>query len=288
MASAIRFQIYFLVLTSYFGCHGWGAEPPLRLQAQLSLIVDLELAAPVAARVKEVRVREGDRVVQGQVIVQLDQDLAVEELAAAQQDAKAARMESENDVDERYAIATRNVHRNELERLQQANQSYQHSISKTELDRCALEIHQAELALEQAVHRRQLAGLMASKKSADAMLAEKKLELLTIRAPVDGYVMRVDAKPGVWIVAGGTVARIIDPMKLRAEAYVDGGMASQAWVGKSMRFESEGLSESVAKGTVMFVSPELHPVTGQVRIACEIQNEGYAFRPGMHGMIAIE
>ena len=40
-------------------------------------------------------------------------------------------------------------------------------------------------------------------------------------------------------------------------------------------------------GKVVFVSPQLQPVTGQVRIWAEVENRDLQLRPGAHGMLTI-
>jgi macrolide-specific efflux system membrane fusion protein len=58
--------------------------------------------------------------------------------------------------------------------------------------------------------------------------------------------------------------------------------------GKEVSLEVEGLSEQRAPaGTIVFVSPEVDPITGQVRVWAEIDNREGKLRPGQPARMVI-
>ena len=87
---------------------------------------------------------------------------------------------------------------------------------------------------------------------------------------------------------GDTIARMINLETLRVEALVDGNTYGNELVGRAMTFVPASSELNACEGRVVFVSPELHPVTGQVRLVGEIQNPDGVLRAGMKGSLAIK
>ena len=111
------------------------AAPPKLLfeEAQTSLIQNTVIAAPVAGLVRSVAVVEGDFVRANTVVVQLADELAERELAAAEAAWEAMRLESDNDAAVRYAQRTLEVRAHKLKQSTLANDIYQGSVTELEL-----------------------------------------------------------------------------------------------------------------------------------------------------------
>ena len=110
--------------------------------AQISLIQNTFIAAPIAGAVASVDVKEGDQVDVGKVLVRLRADQAETEMLAAQSAYEAARLESANDVDERYAQRTMEVRQRELMQSQKANRALDGTVSETEIEKQKLVVDQ--------------------------------------------------------------------------------------------------------------------------------------------------
>lgn len=95
---------------------------------------------------------------------------------------------------------------------------------------------------------------------------------------------------GEWLAAGQTVVRVLRTDPLRVESFIDGHSQTADLVGHSLTFTPHLAQGAAAKsfvGTVVFVSPEIHPLTGQIRIRGEIPNPDGWLRPGMNGTLNI-
>ena len=98
----------------------------------------------------------------------------------------------------------------------------------------------------------------------------------------------VRGRKGEWVELGESVLQLMAVDHLRAEGFVAVQLATSALVGKKVNFHSEVVNKDVsATGTVRFVSPEMDPVTRQVRIWAEIANPGSSLRPGEQGVLEI-
>lgn len=143
-------------------------EAPIAIEeAQVLLIQNTTLSAPLAGQICEVRVLEGDRVLAHDIIARLDDRRACAELTAAQAAWHAAVIQAENDVNTRYARRTFEVRERELQQSKEANERYDGSVTATEIDRPQLVIHQAELSVERSEQERKIADASAADVSSE-------------------------------------------------------------------------------------------------------------------------
>ena len=260
--------------------------------ARVSLIQNAVIAAPISGVVGNVDVKEGDQVVRGDRLAQLDSQQAVSELEAAKAAFEAARMESEKNVNKRYAERTLEVHQLELKQSQLANKSFSGAVSTIEIEKLKMVVDQARLAIEQAQYDLLVAGAKAKEKRAAVKISEERLSRHSIQTTVQGLVAEVNVEPGEWVEAGKPLARVISLHPIRVECFVDGRDHGMELVGHTVRFRPEmsngSRSQKEYVGKVTFVSPELHPVTGQARLWATIDNSTLEIRAGMHGQVVID
>lgn len=260
--------------------------------AQVSLIQNTYLAAPIAGIAANVVVAEGDKVESGRLLVQLDPLQANSELEAARAAYEAARLQSDNDVNERYARRTLEVRERELQQSLDANRQFPDSISETEIAKLQLVVDQSRLAIEQARHEAKIARAGAAEKLAAMRIAEARVRQHGIQATVAGTVVEVAVEPGEWVEAGKPIVRVVSLDPIRVECFVDGRKYGSGLVGRRIEFfpTATGSSNRVTplRGKVTFVSPELHPVTGQARLWATVANPNQVVRAGMRGRIVIQ
>lgn len=267
-------------------------EPIEIADAQVSLIQNTFVAAPIAGIVSRVSVTEGDAVEVGRPMVVLDDAQVRTELQAAMASLEAARMEATNDVDARYAQRTLEVRQRELEQSDDANRSFAGAVSETEIAKQRLVVDQSRLAIEQAEHEMQVAQASAREKEAAATMVKARLEKHTIAAPVSGKVVEIVTEPGEWVEAGKPVVRVISTDPIRVECFIDGNRYGDELVGRPIQFfhtrqDNELHRSKPIPGKVTYVSPELHPVTGQARLWATIDNPDGKARAGMRGRLII-
>ncbi len=257
---------------------------------QVNLINKLQIPVREAGVVEEVLVEVGDLVQENDVLVRMDDRIVRLEKEAAELQARLAELESQNDVDFRFAEKSRAVAEAEQQRGQQAVESYAKSVSKSELDQLKLVAERAALAAEQA--QRDLDG-----KQLTLQLREKELELLAarvemmqVRAPSSGMVVEVFPQDGEWVASGAPIARLIRLDRLRVEGFVDGKRFDQSLKGAAVSLLVKlppGNQLTEFFGSVSFVSPEVNPVTGQIRVFADIDNPELKLRPGTRGKLVI-
>ena len=192
------------------------------VQAERKTIV----SARIVAVIREVRVRAGDQVSQGDLLVVLDdRDLIAKEQEArrAVEAAQAARTKTEADYRRGSQLIASGV------------------ISRSELDEVEMAFKVADADLERA--RQALRA------------AEVALSYAEIQAPVSGRVVDRLADPGDTAMPGKPLLSLYDPTALRMEVPVRESLLSGLAVGQSLRVRL-GTEAEVIDGTIDEIVPQ--------------------------------
>ncbi len=259
--------------------------------AQVKLIREVRLPVREAGVITRLSIREGDLVNAGEVVGQTDNSLVSAEKKLAELEKDIALEQSKNDIDFRYAKKSLAVAQAELRLSEESVQRVADSISETELNRLKLVVEQSSLAAEKALHDSRIAKLTANLKQQASDTAAVRVDRRKLIAPLSGMAVELFKQEGEFASAGEPVCRIIRLDRMRVEAHVDASRYGAPQLqGKRVR-----LTVNVPPGKpwqffghVTFVSPEVQPVTGQVRIWAEVENApGLTLRPGVHGVLHI-
>lgn len=256
--------------------------------AQTSLIQNAFIAAPMSGVISAVIVTEGEGVNVDSPLVRMRSELAEKELLAVKASLDAARLESDNDVNLRYASRAFEVREHEMRQSRLANQTYAGAVSVMDLEEIRLRVDQAALAIEQAKHDLMIAAAAAIEKEAAVSIAQTKLDRHTVRTGVTGMVTEISVEPGEWVEAGKPMVRVISLDPIRVECFVDGRSQGRELVGRAVSFVPTDASDDTGlSGSITFVSPELHPVTGQVRLWATLNNPGGKIGSGTPGKLVV-
>jgi macrolide-specific efflux system membrane fusion protein len=105
-----------------------------------------------------------------------------------------------------------------------------------------------------------------------------------------GVVVQIKRHRGEWVEPGVAVIRILRVDRLRAEGFLDARHASPTLAGRSVTLAVNlaGQTPSKFPGKLVFISPEVNPVNGQVRVWAEIENPQLLLKPGLQGSLIID
>jgi macrolide-specific efflux system membrane fusion protein len=257
-------------------------QSPIDVQSVvLRLLEEAEVPAQEAGVITGVMVREGQRVKQGELLTQIDDQVA--RLAAEATKAKydIARAKATNDVRIRYAQKALEVSEAELRRSTESIERFAKSVSQSQLDVEQLTVQKNKLEAEQAAHEQEIATLEMKREESELNAARTQIMRRRIVAPFDGVVVEIYARRGEWAEPGQKALRIVNVDRLKAEGFIRADDAAEDVVGRPINLVIEpGGTRNTFTGKIVFVSPEVDPITRQVRIWAEIDNRGGRLRPG--------
>jgi RND family efflux transporter MFP subunit len=251
-------------------------------------LVEAEVPARQTGVLARIAVDEGAKVEGDAVLASLDDRAARLAVKKAQLEREQAAAKLANELTIEYADKALEVARAELRRSQESNEQFPNSISDSQLDVERLTVEKLELERKQAEHELALLRFDLQLKENELEAAELQLDLHAVRAPFAGVVALVRGRAGEWVEPGALVLRLVAIDKLRAEGFAPAEAVTDAMTGAAVRFRLEGVEEARFEGRLAFVSPEIDPVTRQVRIWAEIDNVDRRLRPGQQGQLLLE
>lgn len=255
----------------------------------VTLLAKADVPAQEAGVAADIRVREGQVVQSGDVLVQLDDVDRQLELQQSHIERRNAAEIAANDVKIRLARKSLELADVDLRRAEESNQQLPMSVTKSQLDRLRLAVERARLEIEQSEH--EVAAAKRALEAADhaVRIAEAGVQRRKVVSPIAGVVVEVNLRKGEWAQPGETVVRVLRTDRLRVEGFVPAERVTKPWAGKSaiLHVASAGGAEKLS-GVVTFVSPEANPVNGQVRVLAEIDNSRGLLRPGLVGTLTID
>lgn len=260
----------------------------------VSLIDDVSVPAYRAGVVTSFSVREGDVIVRGTPLAQIDVEQADLEAEAAKAEFDAAAEKARSDVEVRYARTTHAVAKAEHQSGIAANGKLEDAVSTVELERMRLAADQAFLKIEASDHERGVRSLEIKAFSARASLARLNVRQRLSKSPIDGVVAELFVQAGEWIEPGKPLVRIVGLSRLRVETFVRvGDRLPKELVGRNAQVRialARGIEE-VFPGRVTFVSPIVQP-GGDYRVWLEVKNrldgDVWQLRPGLEAEVIID
>jgi RND family efflux transporter MFP subunit len=255
-------------------------------------MVEAEVPARQTGVLAEIAVEEGATVKAGELLATLDDRAAKLAVAKAELERAQVHAKATNELRIEYADKALEVARAEMKRSSESNDKFARSISQSQLDVERLTVEKLELERRQAEHDLEIDRYELQLKENALETAKLDLELHGVRAPFAGVVALVRGRAGEWVEPGAPVLRLVAVDRLRAEGFAPANIVASAPVGSRVKFAISREGEAAPfnnaiEGTLKFISPEIDPVTSQVRIWAEIDNTAGHLRPGQQGQLLL-
>lgn len=229
------------------------------------------VAPKIGAQIERIHVDIGDRVEQGQVVAELDDDEATQAVAEAEAELAVARAE----VEQAQADAT--LARREFERTRSLAERELASTSELDTTRARAEAQSAAVAVARArVTQR------------EAALARARVQLGYTRVRADWRGGDNERVVGERMVnAGDTVAANtplisvlgIDP--ITAAVFAPESDYARLTSGQTVEVTADALPDRAFEGRISRIAPRFERDSRQARFEVTLPNEGRALKPGM-------
>lgn len=238
-----------------------------------TLVDHVTLAAERAGVIREIRVAEGDRIGNDELVARLASEEASAHL-------RLARLAAESDIAIRLAEKTQSVAFTELQQAEELNKRRQ-IYTEFELRRLRLTLDKTILEAQQAEHDRELRTL-------EEAVAAATLRSFEIRSTFAGTVVQVFRRPGEAVQQGEPIARIVNTGRLKVEGFAPVQQISDFHPGQKISVVANDVSPAVVlQGQLRFVDVSVQSVTQEVRIWAEVDNSAGLARPGLSATLRI-
>ncbi len=255
----------------------------------IRLIDKVDVPARVVGSLIAVPVVEGTVVRKDQLLAQIDDTDAKLEQKRARYELAIAEYQAQDDVAIRSARKSLVFAQADYDRLRRANESRPQSVSQSELEKARLEAEQAELTIERAQREQELASIQQNLIESQSELAERNVELRKILSPLNGVVVSVLHRPGEWVKPGDKMFQIVRTDRLRAEGFIAASQVVGDLRGATVTLTPwiDDKPGDTYSGKIVFVSPEIDPINGQMRVWAEVENPDGLLRPGLRANMTI-
>ena len=257
--------------------------------ALLQLVEQVDVPARTAGVLSAINVDEGSMIEIGAPLGQIDDSQTKLLYHRAELELKLAQEKSRSDVAIRAAQQTLAFAKSELNRIERAATGLPGSISQSQIEETKLKVGKAGFELENAEQESRQNKLTEELKQQELALGKYEIDVRRITAPVPGVVVEVLRHQGEWVEPGDKVIRIVRIDRLRAEGLIHVDSVAQSWRDMPAAIDVTLPGQGVKRfsGKVVFVSPEVNPVNGLVRISVEFENIGNVLKPGLRAKISI-
>ena len=262
------------------------------------------LASLVLGRVREVKVREGDRVTPGQLLLGLDdaEPAAALRQAAGKVAEAAARLEQVRGVAGRQAAealrqAQLRVEQAEADAARARQLGEAGSGSRAALDDAERAVQlarsQREVAASQAASAaggadERLAGAALVQAEAARAAAAVRLAESELRAPAAGQVVARDAEPGDVVAAGRTVLALTLDGPVQLTAQVDEKSLALLAPGQAATASADAFPDRPFPARVALLAPAVDPLRGTVEVRLDLPAPPPILRADMTVSITVE
>jgi len=272
-------------------------------------VQNFEAHAPIGTTVRKVLVKEGDHVKQGQLLVELNDAEAREQAARALSQISAADADFNAvknggtreevltvDADLAKARTERDAAQHNLDALQRLQQ--QGAASPGEVRNAQDQLARAEAdvkLLEQKQHDRyskpEVARVDSQKEAAQASYraAQDVLAQLDVRAPFDGVVYSLSAKPGAYMNPGDLILQEADLSKVLVRAFVDEPDVGRLAVGDKVEVTWDGLPGRIWNATINTLpsTMKLRNTRTVGETTCVVDNSDFRLLPNINVGVTI-
>lgn len=262
----------------------------LRIEhAGVTALNEAIVSAEVQGVLAEVLVREGQQVGNNTVLATVNSSIPRLNVGRAEVELRRAQELASDESDVRVAETELELAMADLRRHRESNQQIPNSVTEARLEQLRLIEARQRFALDRARRKRSLAQISVDAAAVELQRAREELARYQMRSPQSGVIVELLKRRGEWVQLGTPVARVVEPQRLRVEAFVEKTKLVPGLTGRSVVFSPAKAADATGyQGHITFVSPEANPVDAKVRVVAEIDSPQRRLRIGSVGTLIIQ
>jgi len=229
---------------------------------------DVKLSLTASGRIEALRVREGQRVKPGQLLLHLDralEDLEVQRrrLLLADTSRLAELASREKTLTEQLASIEPLLRAGAIARKQYEDES---------------------MALNNVISERKALEVTKLREQVELKLAMEAFERRHLRSPIAGVVTKISLREGESVAANEPVVQVVDVSRVRFLSTVAAAVGGKLQNGQSVRIQLGTFDKGqLRQGRIVFVSPVTDAASGLVEVIAEFDNQDGSVKPGVSG-----
>lgn len=259
-----------MILTALIGCKNEKKKQEEQEKAKLSAIYGsviaigkvlpeggwVQISSPISAEVKEIMVKEGDVVEQGQVLMTLKENTEGLDLAQSQsqlESLKAQHQASTKDLAKQEIILKELMSKYETSRSLLAKNAE----TRENVDKDLSNVKQQEELISGL--KSQIRANQATEKEQSIIIAKNRQSLkdYQVTAIKKGIVSELNVEIGQTINGTAELGKIVDSENIVIEAEVDELFADSVKIGQTVDINFVGKPAVIGKGKIVYLSPTL-------------------------------
>lgn len=232
----------------------------------------VDVVPKVNGRLRTVNVRLGDRVSQGQVLAQIEDNEIREQVKQAEASFEVGRASiRERQADLKFAETNLERSRNLYGRQLLPKQTLDDSEARYQSALAQLDLVRAQFA------------------QASARLDELRITRgnTTIVSPVNGFVGRRQLDPGAYASSNSPVVSVVDISFVRLVVNLVEKDLNRVRVGTPAAVEVDALPGETFQGRIARIAPVLDPATRTAELEIEVPNRDFRLKPGMYSRVRL-
>jgi len=249
------------------------------------------LKAEVSGIIRTLRVKEGQQVKKGELLIELDDREYRLELRRIE--ALRLKYLSELFLEKKFAAPEKGLSPSEVQKINQAQKDYKkatylHSkniISKEEFDKAKMNYE--FVLIETGRKKEEIRAASLTQAEVDLEIARMKLERTRIKAPFAGVISNIRVCPQEFVGVGSELFMLVDIHKIKVEARVLESEIGKMKVGQKVDLRFSSYPSQVFKGNVKTISPIVNPGDKTCKVIIDLHNPKEEIKPGMHAEVKI-
>lgn len=259
-----------MILTALIGCKSEKKKKEEQEKAKVSAVYGsviaigkvlpeggwVQISSPVSAEVKDIMVKEGDEVEQGQVLMTLKEN--TEGLDLAQSQSQLESLKAQHQVNIRD-LAKQEIILRELMSKYETSRSLlaKNAETRENVDRDLSNVNQQEELISGL--KSQISANQATEKEQSIVIAKNRQSLkdYQVTAIKKGIVSELNVEIGQTINGTAELGKIVDSENIIIEAEVDELFADSVKIGQTVDINFVGKPTVIGKGKIVYLSPTL-------------------------------